>query len=798
MDDELIFNRKRINQLPMEVANLVAAGEVVERPASAIKELMENSIDAGATFITVEVQDGGVTLMRVSDDGCGIDRDQLPMAIKRHATSKIVKAEDLQRIGTLGFRGEALAAISAVSEFRMYSRTANDIMGGAIYVSNGEIKEWFDQGCAKGTTIIAEQLFGNVPARRKFLKKDVTETAAVTAVVERIALSHPEIRVRLITDGDLRLETAGDGKLLNTVYSIFGRDFSSRLIEIQGSYGNIQVHGYIGRSDNVRGNRGAQHFYVNGRYVHSKTMVAALEQAYVSNIAPSKFPVCVIFLEMELNAVDVNIHPTKLELKFANEKTVFEAVYYTVKSAIEQNSSRPEMDILTSKMIDPSTQKNSGMKMTDAFAPVGRDEPLSKRQMTIQELLTANLPKDPAGAPGGADKISSSLSINSGNQSNDTHKTGAMDSEQVSHHKLSGNDRDRYEADAAYKDQANDQEQVISYHQFGEYYINDRELLEQSLDDIDDSDEMDPAEILVVEDDKIFGNKSNDQGRPKIDIFQHIYATLPEEKKIIDPVDALMNNTDLCEEYKTRPEPVQANVSEAPIIPSRRLSWNDNDVQTNTQIKAGIGIGEENLTQLPEEPVDSFKPWRIVGQIFNSYIVVEIGDRMLLIDKHAAHERIIFEKLKSNLKSSKIVAQPMMIPIDIMMMSDEVTALSEYREELSRVGFEFEAKRNTISVTSIPTEIEVGAIEDMLTVMADRIKNGTGSVEITRDTIFEKALYQGSCKAAIKAGREYAPEHEKWIVEQIMKIPDITFCPHGRPVAMEMPKDKIDKQFERK
>jgi len=278
----------KINVLPFAVANLIAAGEVVDRPASVIKELMENAIDAGADRITVEIQNGGVTFMRVTDNGCGMEPDELPVALHRHATSKIKTAEDLDGILTLGFRGEALAAIASVSDIRILSKTADAEYGAVLEAHAGEVLDVHEQGCSTGTSVIVENLFANVPARRKFLKKDVTESMAVTANVEKVALSHPEIAFRLIVDGNTKLETAGDGNLKNTVYAVFGSEFSSRLIEVESETDGILVKGLIGRSDNFKANRNHQNFFINGRYVKSKTATAALEQAYTSYMPPEK------------------------------------------------------------------------------------------------------------------------------------------------------------------------------------------------------------------------------------------------------------------------------------------------------------------------------------------------------------------------------------------------------------------------------------------------------------------------------------------------------------------------------
>ena len=679
-----------INVLSFEVANLIAAGEVVDRPASAIKEMIENSIDAGAKHITVEIQNGGITFMRISDDGCGMDPTDLPLAIKRHATSKIKNAEDLDGICTLGFRGEALAAISAVSRLRIISKTRGSTMGAELVVDCGEQISLSERGCSDGTTIIVEDLFANVPARRKFLKRDVTETTAVCANVEKIALSHPEIAFRLITDGQIRLETAGDGKLFSAIYAVFGRDFANRLIEVDGEFDGISVKGFVGRSDNVKSNRNYENFYINKRFVKSRTASAAIEQAFVSYMPSEKFPVCVLFISLHPGRVDVNVHPAKLEVKFSNEKPVFEAIYYAVRQALEQNTARPEIEM--------PKGTSGGIRMSEAFIPVEREKSLKSRQITIETQ--------------GA--IKPNVSINGDSKPSVSVQTPIKPST------LQVNTPEA----ASIKN--NDNPTFIKI--TAEQYV--REIMQ--YDDTPSKVEQD----------------STSSPKPVND----------ETKRVSDTHDASM-----------------------------------------AQSKVGVGAIastpiEAESTQAPE-PVKI--EYRIVGEVFNSYILVELSEKMLIIDKHAAHERIIFERLKKNMYSQKLSSQLLMLPIDIMLMSDEVSVIEEYRGELEAVGFEFSCSRNTVSVTAIPVGIEQDAVGDMFAVVADRIKNGTGKVELTRNIIFEKALYQASCKAAIKAGREYAKGHGEWLVEKLMELPDITFCPHGRPVAMEMSKKNIDRQFER-
>lgn len=696
-----------INILSFEVANLIAAGEVVDRPASAIKEMIENSIDAGAKHITVEIQNGGITFMRISDDGCGMEPEDLPLSVRRHATSKIRTAEDLDGICTLGFRGEALAAISAVADVRIISKTHDAPIGAELEVHCGEILEVVERGCSNGTTIIVENLFANVPARRKFLKRDVTETTAVCANVERIALSHPEIAFRLITDGQVKLETAGDGKLISAIYAVFGRDFSNRLLEVNGEYDGITVKGYIGRSDNVKSNRNYENFYINKRYIKSRTASAAIEQAYTSYMASEKFPVCVLFLTLNPTRVDVNVHPAKLEVKFSNEKPVFEAVYYAVRQALEENTERPEIVV----------QKNNSVRMSDAFIPVEREQSLKARQISIEQP-TARV------------------------QQTTVASTGAST-----------------------------------------VYAEER----KAEPAITPETRTEPEEIKKV---------TIPIPTPEEYIRENLMET-PEMKARYDR--AVRENTVTPEQIRSKPAFVEfekrleqitgikSNVIDEPPAPSQVIG---EECVSEPKCEAPTVKKTEAERSVPGQ-------YRIIGEAFNSYIVVEVGEKMLIIDKHAAHERIIFEQLKKNMYSASVSSQLLMLPIEIMLMSDEVAAIEEYRREIEAVGFEFTASRNMILVNALPVGIEQDAVADMFTVIADRIKNGTGSVEITRNIVFEKALYQASCKAAIKAGREYPAEHQKWVVEKLMEIPDITFCPHGRPVAMELSKKNIDRQFER-
>ncbi len=645
----------KINVLSFAVANLIAAGEVVDRPSSVIKELLENAIDSGADRITVEIQNGGVTYMRVSDNGCGISPEDLPVAIRRHATSKIKVAEDLDGILTLGFRGEALAAIAAVSDLRIISKQ-RDAQGGAILTAHGgNIEGVEERACADGTSIIVENLFANVPARRKFLKKDITESMAVSAMVEKISLSRPDIAFKLIIDGKVKLETVGDGKLINAIYAVFGREFASRLIKAEMAVDGIKVRGYIGRPDNARANRNYQNFFINGRYVKTKTALAAIEQAYTSYMASDKFPCCVLFIDINPATVDVNVHPAKLEVKFSNERPVFEAIYYCVRNALEEDTARPSVTFTTAKP----------QKVSDMSVPIeeGRRESLSKRQ--IQSELYVRTPQ------------SSGFSIMK-----------------------------------------------------AEDYI------------------------------KEYGNPQRTAKTPP-----EPRAEAPKpEKKSAAPIPQPVPDT-----------PVSQPVPNSPIPQMQTDAPKVRQAQTVRKLD-----------------------YRVIGEAFNAYVIVECEDKLLLIDKHAAHERIIFEGLKAGMKNGgERATQLLMLPLEVMMTSDEIQTLLEYRTEIEAVGFIFTAGKFVLNVSEIPEGISTDAIGDMLTVIAERIKASTGTAKLTRDLVFEKALYQASCKAAIKAGREYPPEYVQWIVDKLMTLPDITVCPHGRPVAIELTHKNLNYQFER-
>lgn len=673
-----------INVLDIHVANLIAAGEVVERPASAVKELVENAVDAGADKITVEIKKGGISFIRVCDNGKGMSREDVPVSIKRHATSKIKDQWDLGKIMTLGFRGEALAAISSVSKVRIMTKRKEDRIGTLMISNPGDEVVIAETGCPNGTTVIVEELFANVPARRKFLKKDMTEGMAVSNIVEKLALSRPDISVKFISDDNVRFCTAGDGKLINVIYALYGREFTKKLTPVDWLTEGVKVYGYIGNPDNNKNNRNSQIVFVNDRYVRNKTVSAALEQAYDSYIPEGKFPCCVLKIEVHPAFVDANVHPTKAEVKFSDERQIFEAVYSTVRGALIKGVARPEME-------------NTENAVSE------EDYLLSKKK---QEGLNI---------------INSSVSIEDR-------------SERVRPEMLS------FDISVPFVDNSSPVKVIT----------------ETRHEEAHKANESDIGFVF-----------------PNIDI-----ETFTEKKTETEEVTL----------------PKSEKEKDIPKEPSPDTSFGDNygGRETSPYGKFVYENGEsEEKTGVPF--------YRIIGEGFASYIIVELEDRLLFIDKHAAHERMIFEELKSNMKKKKNVLQFLLMPVSMSLDSIETATVNEYFDEISAIGYEIRWEDGGKAMLyAVPIGLQIDEAVDLFMSVCSRLGSGEGSAALSKDILFEKALYQASCKAAIKAGRPDAPEDTKELVRKLMSLPNIKYCPHGRPVAFEVTKDTLEKQFKRK
>ncbi len=640
-----------IQQLPSHVADLIAAGEVVERPASAVKELMENAIDAGAGAITVEIRSGGMSMIRVTDDGCGIAADEAETAFLRHATSKIRSEYDLEAIGTLGFRGEALAAIAAVSRVDLMTRTADSPLGVALSLEGGVVIEKEESGCPVGTTIVIRDLFFNTPARLKFVKRDASEGAAVLAVVQHLALAHPEVAVTFLREGKTELRTPGDGQLKSALYSVFGRDIALGFTPVKGSgEGGVTVDGFVSLPVCCRGTRAYQHFFVNGRYIKSKTMTAALEQAYANQKMVGKFPGCVIHVNTKLSSVDVNVHPTKTEVKFVSERQIFDAVYHAVLAALTGSETpRPAMDLDKPKSVDTVTPHQTKLPLHDAVRPIQKP-PVQVPPAPVQR---APEPVRPVAPP-----------------------TPAKPTAQ-------------------------------------------------------------PAPQPV---------------RP---------APAPSAPKTEPAAIARTAPPKPVETAKAMPPPPPPAAQPQP---------------------------EEVAPVVPET-----EPWRVAGEVLNTYIIVEQGEKILFIDKHAAHERMWFDQLKS--RDWRPMGQMLLTPVVFTPSPDEGAVLLENLPLLLEFGFEAEDfGGGAIIVRQVPHDIDAEQTEDALVELASRLltTGGRADPSAARDAL----LHTMACKAAIKGGQKNGPAELEKVARAVMSG-EVRYCPHGLPVAIELTKAMLEKQFKR-
>ncbi len=644
-----------INILPKHLAELIAAGEVVERPASIVKEIMENAIDAGADKITLEIQRGGITYIRITDNGCGIDRENIKKAFISHATSKISTENDLNSILTLGFRGEALASIAAVARVEIMSRAEGEETGTRYVIEGGEEVLLDDAGCPKGTTLIVRDIFYNTPARMKFLKKDVTEANAVAGVVDRIALSHPEVSIRFICDGKDALFTTGDGKLESAIYNVLGKDFAKTLIPAAYELDGIKVSGFISKPFNARPNRTMQFFFLNSRFIKTRTGLVALEEAYKNQIMAGKFPACVLNIEVNAQSVDVNVHPAKTEVRFADEKRIFNAIYYCAKSALDEGDSRVQANI---------TQKSQQFVQRQFMPP-----PVSGKQIKIYEQQLEKVSKDDFWQKTTADNFKKSAP------------------------------------------------------QPTKHVLRDDSVFKVERDEID----------LV-------------SPQPKVEIIEEkIEISLPtfteERAEEIAPPEVVI-----------KPE-----------------------------------------TTVEEEPVPEAEPYKVIGEAFKTYILVEQGEKLLLIDKHAAHERMLFEKFRAARES--IETQMLLVPVTVTLSKEEYSAVLENLEPLAKAGYGVEDfGSGMVILNECPTAVAEADLESIVMELAGYLADNR------KELLPEKMdwiYHSTACRAAIKAGDKTSAYELNIFVEKLLNSPDIRYCPHGRPVLIELTKYEIEKNFGR-
>ena len=633
----------RINVLPKEIYQLIAAGEVVERPSSVVKEMIENSLDADAKNITLEIKNGGSTYIRITDDGCGIERDDVRKVFISHATSKISKKDDLNSIATLGFRGEAMASISAVSKVELLTKAENEEIGTRYEIAGGEELEFDDAGCPNGTTIVVRDIFFNTPARMKFLKKDVTEGNQVAGIVDRMAISHPDISFRFIRDGKQVLITSGNGDLKSTVYSVLGKEMSDSLMSVDYSFNDMRITGFVSKPTASRKSRAGQYFYINNRIVKSKTAMAALEQAYKNTIMVGRFPACVLNIELNPAQVDVNVHPAKTEVRFANEKPIFDLVYYAVKTAIENDRTVKEVEF--------------------------KENPIYRQE-----------------------------------------------SKNV-------------------------------------YQNNDNKSFQAKFDFFKKKDEPPSQQVIKT--------------KPRENFWQ-VEAPKPEYKIARD--EKPKARVDINIEYEEPEENSTAKSEDAP---------KEQDIE-----KVVITDEKDNENFIPN--------FKLIGEAFKTYLIVEIENELYFIDKHAAHERMNFERFKAQ---ATVETQMLLAPVVVNLTKDEFIAISENVELIKKCGFELEKfGESQIIVRAIPSLVDGDSVKDLMLEIAQKLlEHKTDILPDKIDWIYHSA----SCRGAVKAGDYTSRQEQEMFVKKLLSMPNIRFCPHGRPVFIKMSKYDIEKQFGR-
>lgn len=699
----------RINVLDKHTAELIAAGEVVERPSSVVKELLENSIDAGATQITVEIMHGGIDYLRITDNGCGILKEDVRNAFKRNATSKISVDSDLEKIGTLGFRGEALASISSVSKVQLITKAKEENIGSAYEIDGGEEISFDDAGCPDGTTFIMRNLFYNVPARYKFLKKDVAEGNAVAGVIDKIALSHPEIAITFIRDNKRVLKTAGDGKLMSSIYAVYGRDFASTLIPVDYELNGMKLTGYISRPTNGRANRNMQNTFINGRFVKSRTISVALEEACKGSIMIGKFPSCVLNLQISPEAVDVNVHPSKIEVRFINERPVFDTVYHGVKSALLRGDSRKEAVLNHNNTVNikPLNPFNLANKVINKEPPKSvQKAPEKPREKSIFDEL--DLPTKTV-KYNKVNKVSDSSSVQK---------------------------------------------------KYMEFLENNKKLSE---------------------------NNQTTNNTVCNNIDNNVINNVSTESKIETKTNEVKEDTSLNQEVQ-KVNPFEELELEKITTEEKR---SDVDVVLPTERQTNSSSENIEIKTLIDEDKQSF---RFIGEAMNTYIIVETdNNKLVLIDKHAAHERIIFEKLKREKGTGSV--QLLLIPITVTLEKNEYTVALEHLDMFREVGFDVEDFGNgNLIVRSAPSYLRNDDIEDTIIEICGYIAENRKNVMSEH---MEWIYHNISCRSAIKAGDSSTAKELIDIAKTVFSDDSIRYCPHGRPVCIELSKYEIEKQFGR-
>lgn len=814
--------------------NKIAAGEVIERPASVVKEMVENSIDAGATSITVEIRNGGISYIKISDNGKGIAQDDLEIAFERHATSKIRSADDLNKVTSMGFRGEALASIAAVANVELVSKTAEQEAGYKVVVEAGDILEKEEAGCRTGTTITVRNLFFNTPVRYKFLKKDYTESGYIEDVITRVALVNPNVAIKLINTGKTVIQTNGNGKLKDVVYSIYGKDIANAILEVSYQFEDIKVTGVIGKPEISRSNRANQLFFVNKRYIKDKTLTAATEQSYKGLIPVGKFGFVVLNLEMDPSKVDVNVHPAKLEVRFQEENKVFQAVYHAIKDTLLKSDlvAEPKPSLRTEnnriertplsfeerlrnlkmakkekqsgglfsfrkqneKQIEKYTDEESKIKtniLEDVFNEKSNKEELKPKddKEEIKELNTEqenekkinknvesilSKPIDTSDVLEQLKKMRNKLEEEL--RENPNIKLNRLEEENISYNK---DEKTKEENIKEIEEQENKQENE----QEAETISEPEKVTEKDPEDKENKENIENKN----------NNSENKEQKEKIEKVSETIQNIenPEIKKEFTGIKQKI------EELDNNPKVVSEDFNEMYEKLFGRAPIDDTKKEKKDEINNAIDIVKNNISMFEKEEKFQKPVYKFIGIIFKTYIILEIGDEMYILDQHAAHERIMYEKIKENYYSDKNKnSQLLLLPDVITLTHKEMEIAKENMKMFEQAGFTLEEfGENTIKLTGVPTVCIDLDTKELFLETLDEINTVARTAKQEKE---EKFIATVACKAAVKANMALTKEEVDSLMDELLKLPNPFTCPHGRPTVIKMTKYDIERKFARK
>ena len=798
--------------------NKIAAGEVIERPASVIKEMVENSIDAGANNVTIEIKNGGISYIRITDNGKGIARDDVELAFERHATSKIRSAEDLQDVRSMGFRGEALASIAAIANVELVTKTKDEEIGTKAIIEGGDVLGIEDTACMQGTSITVRNLFYNTPVRYKFLKKDFTEAGYIEDIVTRIALVHPEISIKLINSGKTIIQTNGNGDLKTVIYSIYGKDIAEHVLPVSYEYEYIKINGVVGRKEIARSNRSTQMFFVNKRYVKDKTLSASVEQAFKGMLPIGKFAFLVLDLEMNPNKVDVNVHPAKLEVRFEEESVAFKAVYNAIKDALLRENLMPERE--KNKEIKEASKdafKIENNILEDIYKK--RNEEKKTKEEVVSNVESSNSPKIDFGVLNGhfdvmqkikelQENLKKEVNSNPNLEFTDTYKEmeqkynsiiedannseNLIDNNVVDEEVKTIEDNNIIENVAEEKnDEELNREEVTNSQKIEE------ENNSQNVDSINQEIEDNTAQTIVVNtvpiSEDVSINKEQETKNEELNTENEVVEQ--ENNEVVDNKEIETQPEDKMEEANEKilsfEEMYKQMFGKEPYGGRREVEKVDtskNDEETTAQ---NISVFEE------AEEYKKPQAYKFIGIAFKTYILLEIDNELYIMDQHAAHERIMYEKVKSNFYSDEEKnCQMLLLPDIITLTTKEMNIARDNFELFEKAGFMLEEfGENTIKLSGVPDVCVDLDTKELFMETLDEINTVARTAKQEKE---EKFIATVACKAAVKANMALSKEEVDSLMKKLLELPNPFTCPHGRPTVIKMSKYEIERKFARK